>query len=203
MAAAIRVRGPWVAGTGGLRVTGPGLAEGTRVSVRTHRRAGNQASGSYSSHWPHRLFILPYRFQPRRLGNSGTLDITGTQWELGSSGWIYKSSILKKETMWRNEPEAPLQNADNCPRKLRSIPNHRKTLRNSHSGHVRALFTRQTQSGPPTAPRPLPGPGKGGFWHGWVGVPLQGHASSSEPTCSTETNSYPRMEPRKCLNWEK
>ena len=80
----------------------------------------------------------------------------------GSSGWIYKSSILKKETMWRNEPEAPLQNADNCPRKLRSIPNHRKTLRNSHSGHVRALFTRQTQSGPPTAPRPLRGPGKQG-----------------------------------------
>lgn len=65
----IGVRGREEWGQGGLRVTGPGLTEGTCVSVRTHRRAGNQASGYYFFHWPHRLFILPYVFQPRCLGN--------------------------------------------------------------------------------------------------------------------------------------
>lgn len=79
---------------------------------------------------------------------------------------------MEKETTGRNEPEAPLQNVEKRPRKLRSIPNHRKTLRNSHTGHVRASFTGQMRSGPPTAPGPPPGPGRG-FWHGWAGVPLQ------------------------------
>ena len=73
--------------------------------------------------------------------------------------------------MGRNELEAPLQNVEKRPRKLRSIPNHRKTLRNSHTGHMRASFTGQMRSGPPQ-PRASARAGRG-FWHGWAGVPLQ------------------------------
>ena len=53
----------------------------------------------------------------------------------------------------------------------------------------------------PHSPGPPPGLG-GGFGTGGRGCRSRS-CEQLRPTCSTETNSFPRMESRKGLNWEK